>query len=111
MNFVKYLREDVDPFQLLNSDSCFDDYGLAVAPEYYGLGLGFHLFSCVPQMCKAFNVPGSLNEFTSSFSQSIPPKLGFTLCKEVSYQDYKDENGKQVPMKGTFQYMMLKIAK
>lgn len=110
MNFVKYLRDDVDAFQLLNSDLCFDDFGLAVAPEYYGFDLGFHLFSCLLQMCKAFNIRGSLNEFTSFYSQTIPVRLGFILCKEVSYKEYKDENGKDVPMEGTLQCMMLKIA-
>lgn len=107
--FSNYVMKDVDPFQLVNSDIYMDDFGLVVAPEYYGLGLGFHLFSCIPVVCETMNIPGSVNVFTSPFSQSIAEKLGFTLCNEVSYDEYKDGDGVKIfPLEGSTKCMFLK---
>jgi len=104
------VKKGIDPFQLLNSDCYFSDYGVAVAPEYYGLGLGFHLFSCILPMSKAFDIPGAFTIFTSNFSQAIAEKLGFELCREVPYEEYKDENGSRVfPEEGTCKCMILKL--
>lgn len=104
------MKQGIDAFQLLNSDIYFDDFGVAVAPEFYGMGLGFHMFSCILPMSKAFNIPGALQTFTSTNSQAIADRLGYKLCKEVSYNDYKDENGeKNFPIEGTAKCMFKKF--
>ncbi|KAK7603288.1 hypothetical protein V9T40_003287 [Parthenolecanium corni] len=100
-----YMDYKIDPFQLVNSDRFFTEYGAAVAQEYSGLGLGIHLLTCYVRLGKVWNIPGAITYFTSSYSQRNGEKLGFKVCKEVSYEDFKDENGKTVfPIKDTVKH-------
>lgn len=103
------MKKGLNPFQLFNSDIYLDDFGLAVPPKYYGLGLGYQLFACIPQVLKAYNIPGSMNRLTSSFSQVLAEKVGFELLKEVPIQEYKDEDGKSIlPIEGAAKVMILR---
>lgn len=97
MNVIwNQLKKDTDIFTTFNCDKYLEEAGLGVAPDYQGLGIGFQLASCLSNVGKPFNIPGSVMVCSSIGSQIIAERLGFQLLNEIQYEDCKNEKGEPV---------------
>lgn len=106
----KDIRIDADPFEKLGTDTYLHDWGLCVKPEYRGLNIGFNILLSLEKIAKAFGIAGSMQMFTRIQSQILAERVGFTLYKEIVYNDYKDENGEVIfPVEGNKSVKMMGI--
>lgn len=93
---MTHVMKGFDPFQLLDSDLYVFHFGVTVAPEYYGLGVGLQLELQSSIIGKACGISGSSIVFTSNYSQPFWEKLGCTFLNEVRYDEFKNENGEVI---------------
>ncbi|KAI4465209.1 n-acetyltransferase-related [Holotrichia oblita] len=92
---LKFVKNQVDPFQKFNITEYLDGMGLYVLPKYRGEGLGTELLRARyvsisyfrEPMCRALGLKATLTLFTSKISQILAERLGF---KDLYVADYAD---------------------
>lgn len=92
----KKLRENIDSKKIFGSERYIRDYGLVVAPEYYGLGISYQFYHALAKLAQTFLLPGAMMCFTSVYAQRSAEKAGFQTLNEIKYQDFKDADGNVV---------------
>ncbi|XP_065222901.1 uncharacterized protein LOC135847354 [Planococcus citri] len=90
------LYHNRDPFEILETDVFLKGLGLCVKPDYQGIGIGYNLLLCLEKLANAYDVKGCMTTFTRIESQILAERVGFKMYNEISYSDYKDEEGRRI---------------
>lgn len=75
--------ENFNIFELYGVDTVLTCDGLAVNPNYSGLGICEQLFKSRNAMCKEFGVELITSEITSDYSHRATEKLGYKTDKKL----------------------------
>ncbi|XP_063239450.1 uncharacterized protein LOC134540563 [Bacillus rossius redtenbacheri] len=78
-----------DPFQKYGVQEYMSAFGLSVAEEFKGQGLGQELLRARFDVGRAVGLKLTVTAFTAIESQVLATRLGFEVLSEVAYQDYK----------------------
>ncbi|RZF45392.1 hypothetical protein LSTR_LSTR002835 [Laodelphax striatellus] len=87
------LEKDVDISSLYGATKYMKAYGLSVAPQYNGDGVGYHLLMARTPLCRAVGVDLTVTSFTGAASQYLAKKAGFETIASLDYSTY-DHDGK-----------------
>ncbi|XP_022200817.2 uncharacterized protein LOC111057673 [Nilaparvata lugens] len=83
------LEKDVDIASLYGTRKYLTAYGLSVAPQYSGDGVGYRLLMARTPLCRALGIRLTVTAFTSPLSQYLAKKAGFETVTSLDYKTYK----------------------
>ncbi|RZF45388.1 hypothetical protein LSTR_LSTR002831 [Laodelphax striatellus] len=85
------LEKDVDFSSLYGATKYLTAYGLSVAPQYNGDGVGYHLLMARTPLCRAVGVDLTVTSFTGAASQYLAKKAGFETIASLDYSTYEHD--------------------
>lgn len=90
------IEETCNPFEVLNSNTYLQDWGLCTSSEFRGMGISSTILRTLTCMGQRFKLKGSLIHFTRTCTQKMAEKAGFKCFREFAYNDYKNEKGEVI---------------
>ncbi|XP_039280210.1 uncharacterized protein LOC111061942 [Nilaparvata lugens] len=87
------LESNVDVGNLYGGQSTkyMSAYGLSVAPQYNGDGVGYQLLMARTPLCRALGVALTVTAFTGPASQYLAKKAGFETIASLDYSTYEHD--------------------
>ncbi|XP_045770897.1 uncharacterized protein LOC123871247 [Maniola jurtina] len=84
---VDLVGRSVDIFEKFGVEQYLTAYGLVVAPQWRGCGVGKEILLARIPLCKALGVKVTATVFTAAASQAVARKAGFQDLFQISYEE------------------------
>ncbi|KXJ70647.1 uncharacterized protein LOC109412744 [Aedes albopictus] len=81
------MTERFNVFNLLHVDQYLNAVGLAINRRYRGLGIATEMLRARIPICREFQIPVTVTDFTAQGSQRAAEKAGFRTEAEVTYEE------------------------
>ncbi|KAI4500886.1 hypothetical protein M0802_004097 [Mischocyttarus mexicanus] len=89
MSIKSCLFSKARPYEQLDIEKFFRIHLLYVNKDNRNKGIGTALTSCCINLARNLLIPACIGGFSSTITQIIARKLGFTLLAEVKYKDFQ----------------------
>lgn len=90
------LQGNFNPLEYFRTNAYLYDWGISVASNFRGLGVGFQLMDSIKWLAKAVNISLVVIRCNCLEAQISAEKMGCKKYRELRYSDCKDENGETV---------------
>ncbi|XP_039752331.1 uncharacterized protein LOC120628164 [Pararge aegeria] len=84
---VDLVGKGVDVFARFGVQQYLTAYGLVVAPNWRGCGIGKEVLLARVPLCKALNIKVTATVFTAAASQAVARKAGFQDLFQITYEE------------------------